>query len=55
MPPTIRRFKCSSVAMRMYMSISRVLWCVMKGRAFAPPAMGLKTGVSTSIKPMESR
>ena len=39
----------SSVAIRMYISISRVLWWVMKGRAAAPPAMVFRTGVSTSI------
>ena len=49
MPPTISRFSGSSVAMRMYMSMSSVLWCVMNGRAAAPPAMVLSTGVSTSI------
>ena len=48
-PPTMSRFKGSSVAMRMYMSISKVLWWVIKGRAVAPPEMVLSTGVSTSI------
>ena len=47
-PPTVSRFRFSSVAMRIYMSISRVLWWVMKGRAVAPPEMVLRTGVSTS-------
>ena len=32
-PPTIRRLRCSSVAMRRYMSMSSVLWWVMNGRA----------------------
>ena len=49
MPPTISRLSGSSVAMRIYISISSVLWCVMKGLAAAPPAMVLSTGVSTSI------
>ena len=48
-PPTTKRFKCSSVAMRIYMSISKVLWWVIKGRAVAPPEMVLSTGVSTSM------
>ena len=41
--------------MRMYMSRSRVLWWVMKGRAVAPPEMVLSTGVSTSMYPRSSR
>mgnify|MGYP000980460475 CR=1 FL=1 len=32
-----------------YVSMSRVLWWVMKGRAVAPPEMVFRTGVSTSI------
>ena len=48
-PPTVSRFRFSSVAMRIYMSMSRVLWWVMKGRAVAPPEMVFSTGVSTSI------
>ena len=55
MPPTISRLRGSSVAMRMYMSISKVLWWVMKGRAVAPPLMVFNTGVSTSIYPRSSR
>ena len=47
----MRRLRCSSVAMRRYMSMSSVLWWVMKGRAVAPPEMVLSTGVSTSMKP----
>ena len=35
----------------MYMSMSRALWWVMKGRAAAPPAAESSTGVSTSVKP----
>ena len=48
-PPTISRFRGSSVAIRIYISMSRVLWWVMKGRAVAPPEMVFSTGVSTSI------
>src|SRR5277367_5103196 len=36
-PPTVSRFKYSSGAMRMYKSMSKVLWCVTKGRAAAHP------------------
>ena len=36
----------------MYISISSVLWWVIKGRAEAPEAVVLSTGVSTSIKPL---
>ena len=35
--------------MRMYMSMSKALWWVMKGRAVAPPEMVLSTGVATSM------
>ena len=42
-----QRFQKHSVAMRRYISMSRVLWWVMKGRAVAPPEMVFSTGVST--------
>ena len=48
MPPTSRRFRYSSGAMRMKRVMSSVLWCVVKGAAAAPPAMGCSMGVSTS-------
>ena len=35
--------------------MSSALWCVTKGRAAAPPAIGCITGVSTSTKPRASR
>jgi hypothetical protein len=35
--------------------MSSVLWCVMKGRAVAPPAMAWSMGVSTSRKPRAMR
>jgi hypothetical protein len=35
--------------------MSNVLWCVMNGRAVAPPAMGCSIGVSTSTKPWSHR
>ena len=54
-PPTMHIFRCSSVAMRIYMSISSALWCVMNGRAEAPEAVVLSTGVSTSMKPLAFR
>ena len=41
--------------MRMYISMSSALWCVMKGRAVAPPDSGWSTGVSTSVKPWPAR
>ena len=50
-PPTTSRFSGSSSAIRMYMSTSSALWCVMNGRAAAPPAWESSTGVSTSVKP----
>jgi hypothetical protein len=34
----------SSRAMRKYKSISNALWCVINGRAAAPPASLCKTG-----------
>ena len=40
---SVRGFRGSSVAMRMYMSMSRVLWWVIKGRAVAPPEMVFST------------
>ena len=54
-PPTISRFRWSSRAMRRYISMSSALWCVMKGRAVAPPDSGWSTGVSTSMKPWPAR
>ena len=35
--------------------MSRALWCVTKGRASAPPAIGCIIGVSTSRKPRASK
>ena len=35
--------------------MSSALWCVMNGRAAAPPAIGCIIGVSTSRKPRSSR
>ena len=35
--------------MRMYMSQSSALKCVMNGLALAPPAMLCRVGVSTSV------
>ena len=54
-PPTSRRFSRSSVAMRRKKSTSSALWCVLKGRAAAPPAVFSNTGVSTSINCCASR
>ena len=34
--------------------MSRALWCVVNGRARAPPGIGWKIGVSTSMKPRSS-
>ena len=31
--------------------MSSALWCVMNGRAAAPPAAASSTGVSTSVNP----
>ena len=55
-PParTTNLFRCSSVAMRSTISCPRALWCVLKGRASAPPASACSTGVSTSMNPLES-
>ncbi|MNV62388.1 hypothetical protein D3C71_1549330 [compost metagenome] len=50
-PPTIRRLRYSSGAMRRYISCSSALWCVTNGLALAPPGMGCSMGVSTSRKP----
>ena len=47
-PPTINRFKYNSLAIRIYNGMSKLLWCVMNGRAAAPPGIGCNTGVSTS-------
>ena len=54
-PPTTRRFRYSSGAMRRKRSTSSALWWVTKGRAAAPPAMGCIIGVSTSTYPRSSR
>ena len=54
-PPTMSRFKYSSGAMRMNISMSSVLWWVTNGRAAAPPATVLSMGVSTSINPSLSK
>ncbi len=54
-PPTISRLRYNSLATRMYISMSKALWCVMKGRAVAPPGMVWSTGVSTSNAPRASR
>ena len=34
--------------------MSRALWCVVNGRAWAPPGIGWKIGVSTSMNPRSS-
>ena len=47
-PPTTRRLRYSSGAMRRYRSMSSALWCVLNGRATAPPGIGCIIGVSTS-------
>ena len=47
-PPTIRRFRYNSFAIRRYNGISSALWGVMNGRAVAQPGMACSTGVSTS-------
>ena len=49
-PPTTRRFRYSSGAMRRNSSMSSALWCVTNGRE-APPGIGCIIGVSTSRKP----
>ncbi len=54
-PPTMSRFKYSSVSMRRYMSMSSALWWVLKGRASAPISSVKRTGVSTSVYPLPSR
>mmetsp|Transcript_25117 Transcript_25117/g.50055 ORF Transcript_25117/g.50055 Transcript_25117/m.50055 type:complete len:345 (-) Transcript_25117:211-1245(-) len=54
-PPTTRRFRWSSVAMRRVRSRPRELWWVEKGRASAPPGADWRTGVSISRNPRESR
>ncbi len=54
-PPTSRRFRYSSGAMRRNRSRSRAWWCVTKGLAAAPPAMGCIMGVSTSTNPLSLR
>ncbi len=54
-PPTMSLFRYSSVAMRMYMSMSSALKWVMNGRAEAPPGMFCRIGVSTSVYPCSSK
>ena len=54
-PPTISRFKYSSVAIRRYSVRSSSLWCVVNGRPAPPPYSGCRTGVSTSMNPSASR
>jgi hypothetical protein len=54
-PPTIKRLRCNSSAMRRYSCRSSVLWCVVNGRACAPPASACSTGVSTSMNPRSCR
>ena len=41
-PPTTRRFRYSSGAMRRYRSMSRALWWVTNGLAAAPPGHGVE-------------
>ena len=53
-PPTKSLFKGSSRAIRKYISISWVLWCVINGLALAPVNSVVKTGVSTSVNPKPS-
>ena len=55
MPPTMRRFRYNSVAMRRYISRSSALCRVTNGWAIAPAGMGTSTGVSTSRKPRASK
>ena len=50
-PPTTRRFRYSSGAMRRNICWSSALWWVTKGLALAPPGIGCSIGVSTSRKP----
>src|SRR6218665_2277648 len=45
-PPTIRRLRYSSGAMRRYICCSSALWCVTKGRALAPPGIGCNIGLA---------
>ena len=54
MPPTIRRLRYSSVAMRSLSGMSSALEWVRNGRADAPPAIVSSVGVSTSKKPRAS-
>ena len=44
-------FQVQLDAMRRYNGMSSVLWCVTKGRAWAPPASTWSIGVSTSTNP----
>ena len=53
-PATTRRFRYSSGAIRRKSSTSSALWWVVKGLASAPPGMGWKIGVSTSMKSRSS-
>ena len=54
-PPTTNILWYSSGATLMKRSISRSLWCVMKGLAEAPPGIMFIRGVSTSRKPRLSK
>ena len=54
-PPTISLFRYNSLAILRYIGISSVLWWVINGLAFAPPAIVFRIGVSTSRKPLSSR
>src|SRR5205823_200483 len=54
-PPTTRRLRYSSGAILRYRSMSSALWCVLKGRAAAPPGIGCIIGVSTSRKPRATK
>jgi hypothetical protein len=47
-PPTVRRLRYSSGAMRRKSCMSSALWCVLKGLAAAPPGIECSIGVSTS-------
>ena len=54
-PATVSRFRYSSGAILRYRSRSSALWWVVNGRALAPPGIGWKMGVSTSIAPRSSK
>ncbi|MNC33795.1 hypothetical protein D3C75_822030 [compost metagenome] len=54
-PPTTRRLRYSSGAMRRNIGMSSALWWVSNGLAAAPPGMVCSIGVSTSRKPRSLR